>query len=463
MAELDDETLERVRRWCAEAGRQTAAAEIRAALTPLSWDELLHAKALLADPPPARPLGPAALADLARGTPPDVAAEREREGRYRAELEDRAPEAPDAEGAPAPPPGTRRGRRSGPRPPSPPVIHRRRDRPAPAPPASPAAPSFERLLDPPGRAVLERLVRKHGARRSFLLAELAVWRTAAGAAPADEELTALLEHHGLARSFAHRERDELLHALRAARGDRAGAAARVGLDRDAYDRALDRLGARADAERLRDERRAELRSRATLAERCRLLSAEPDRLADLGLLDELERELRERLPEHLRALRAAASSTPLAVAFARSVSLEVADAAALARRLGVELGAPEGSERPARTTRPVRPGRPPSPRSGPRPPRSGSGPRPPRSSTGPRSPRSSTGPRFPRSSTGPGLPRAAPGARPLPSRKEGRTAGPGREGRPPPRRPGPPRGDARPRPRPGAPRKPRRSGPRDRT
>src|SRR5512146_1007827 len=98
MPELDAELLERVARWCAEAGRSTVAAEIRRALAPLGWDELLAARALLADPPPARPLGPFALADLARGAPADVAAEREREGRYRREIEPEvAPEAPAPE------------------------------------------------------------------------------------------------------------------------------------------------------------------------------------------------------------------------------------------------------------------------------------------------------------------------------------------------------------------------------
>ncbi|HET9553667.1 MAG TPA: Fis family transcriptional regulator, partial [Anaeromyxobacteraceae bacterium] len=82
MTDLDAETVERVARWCAEAGRQTTAAEIRSALGALGWDELLAAKALLADPPPARPLGPYALADLARGVPADLAAERERSDRY---------------------------------------------------------------------------------------------------------------------------------------------------------------------------------------------------------------------------------------------------------------------------------------------------------------------------------------------------------------------------------------------
>src|SRR5512138_1606779 len=122
MAELDAETLERVARWCAEAGRQTGASEIRAALGSLGWDELLALRALLADPPPARPLGPYALADLARGAPADVAAEREREGRYRREPvpEDAAPAAGERKRAPR---GSKKTRR-----PAEIVVRRARDR-----------------------------------------------------------------------------------------------------------------------------------------------------------------------------------------------------------------------------------------------------------------------------------------------------------------------------------------------
>jgi hypothetical protein len=273
------------------------------------------------------------------------------------------------------------------------VIHRRRDRAEAPAPAAPPIPSFERLLDPPGRAVLERLVREHGARRAFLLRELAAWHTAHGGPPADEDLTALLEHHGLARAFAHRERDELLHALRAARGDRGAAAKQVGLDGEAFERALDRLGAAAEAERLREDRRAELRARPTIAERARLVAAEADRLADLGILEELERDLRDRLGEHLRALRAGAGTTPLRVAFARSVSLAVPDAVALALRLGVKLEDADtpGPRRTAKT-RPAGGGRP------------AQAPR--------RNVRASAPPRALRPGRGPG--RAAPGGAPRP-------------------------------------------------
>src|SRR5512140_1848775 len=80
MPDLDDELIARALQWCAAAGRPSSADQVRAALAPLSWDQLLAARALLADAPPARPLGPRALADLARGALPDVAAERERAG-----------------------------------------------------------------------------------------------------------------------------------------------------------------------------------------------------------------------------------------------------------------------------------------------------------------------------------------------------------------------------------------------
>ena len=343
MADLDDETLERVRRWCAEAGRQTGASEIRAALAPLAWDELLHLRALLVDPPPVRPLGPAALADLARGTPADVAAEREREGRYRPEIEAAAPAAPSR--------GASRARRAGARRPAPPVVRRKRDALPSAPPLSPALPPVDELRLPAGRAILEQAIRKHGARRSFLLAALSRWRRADGSAPEDSDLSALLDLHGLARAFAHRERDELLHALRASRGERAAAARAVGLAVDVYQAALERLGAGPEAERIRDERRAELRARATVAERSRLLAQEPERLADLGLLPEMESDLRARLPDHLRALRAGASGAALAGAFARSLALPEPEARALAARLGLDVGAAKADRRGPRAAR----------------------------------------------------------------------------------------------------------------
>ena len=289
-----------------------------------------------ADPPPAQPLGPHALADMARGTPADAAADREREARYPRE-EDDEPVAPPA---PAPPPrGKSAGRgRSKKAKAAGIVVHRARDRivalPAPPPPAPP---SLDDLRRDEGRAVLERFLRRHGGRRAAILAELrAGWRGPDAAVPSEADLAALLDLHGLARAFEHREHDELLHALRAAGGSRAAAAARLGLDEAGLDASLARLGATADAERIREERRSDLRAQATLSERVHLLLAQEERLRDLGLLAEFEADLRARVPEHLRALRA--GREPLAPALSRSLSLPFGALHALASRLGLALG-----------------------------------------------------------------------------------------------------------------------------
>jgi hypothetical protein len=347
MGDIDQALLDRAARWCAEAGRQTGAAEIRRALSGLSWDELLVARGILADPPPARPLGPFALADLARGAPPDLAAEREREGRYRSEeaAGETAAAEPAIRAQPAPP--GRAAPRRGRRPKGAGVVIRRVRDAAPSPaPAPRALPLVDDLLRPEGRAALERLIRTHGARRPALAAALAAgWRRGAGdSAPGDEDLSRLLDHHGLSRGFERRERDEILHALRAAGGVRATAAPALGLDPVGLDRALARLGAVADAERIREQRRADLRGRATLSERVRLLLGDEERLRDLGMLAEIEADLRARLPEHLRALRTL--GTPLTAALARSLSLSPAETRALAGRFGLDVG-PRAPPRPA--------------------------------------------------------------------------------------------------------------------
>jgi hypothetical protein len=204
-------------------------------------------------------------------------------------------------------------------------------------------PPLDELLRPEGRSVLERLVRKHGARRGALAAALAAsWSAPGGAAPREEDLARLLDHHGLGRAFERRERHDLLHALRVAGGVRTLAAERVGLAVDALDAALSRLGAQGDAERIREARRADLRGRATLSERVRLLLADEPRLRDLGLLAEFERDLRARLPEHLRALRG--GDAPVGIALARSLSITPAEARALAARFALSID----QARPAR-------------------------------------------------------------------------------------------------------------------
>ena len=68
----DDDLLARAAWWCAASGRPAAEEELRAALEPLSWDQLLAVKAVLADPPPPGFEGAAGLLRLARAGPAPV-------------------------------------------------------------------------------------------------------------------------------------------------------------------------------------------------------------------------------------------------------------------------------------------------------------------------------------------------------------------------------------------------------
>jgi hypothetical protein len=219
-----------------------------------------------------------------------------------------------------------------------PIIHRAGDRPRPIAPAPPIQAPLDELSTSEGRFTLERLVREHGARRGPLLEAMGHrWRRADGVAPDDEDLTRLLGEHGLSRAFARRERDEILHALRAAGGDRRRAAAATGLATpEALDTAVARLGATAQAESIREAARLEIRRRATLSERALLLLREEEHLRDLGLLPAIESDLAARLPEHLRALRASGAG-PLIAALSRSLSLRPADAQVLVQRLRLDV------------------------------------------------------------------------------------------------------------------------------
>jgi hypothetical protein len=220
-------------------------------------------------------------------------------------------------------------------------------------------PLVDDLLASEGRTVLERLIRQHGARRARIAAALANgWRRIDGTAPGEEELSRLLDLHGLARGFESRERDELLHALRAAAGLRTRAADAVGVTPAVFDTALERLGARGEANSIRAAHRDELRRRATLSERVRMLLGEAERLADLDLLAEMEADVRARLPQLVRALRPS-RAVPLGMALARSLAVESSDVDALVLRLGLDLGerrAPERAPSPSRD-RPPRPAR----------------------------------------------------------------------------------------------------------
>ncbi|HET7755365.1 MAG TPA: Fis family transcriptional regulator, partial [Anaeromyxobacteraceae bacterium] len=256
MAEIDDELMARVLQWCAEAGHPSSPAEVRDALSSLSWDALLAVRAVLADPPPTQPLGPAALADIARGTAPEIAAQRERDRAPGAPVgatgeEGAAPSAPPAARAPE----TKKARGKATRRIATVVIRRARDRREDDTPGDAPPPLLDDLFLSEGRAVLERWVRRHGARRARLVEELSAWRRPDGSPPGDDDLARLLDAHGLTRPFERREREEILHAVRASGGTLAGAAHALGISTDALAASTERVGIATEVERIRDERR----------------------------------------------------------------------------------------------------------------------------------------------------------------------------------------------------------------
>ena len=324
MPEIDREIIDRAMRWCAESGRPVHEDVVRHALGPLGWDALLAVKAILADPPPARDLSPSDLVALSRGGPPA------------------------ATGAPAPraarKAGTRAPRAS--RPVPGPRIRRARDRVEPSTPSPAAPPSIDLLYQEAGRAVLDRMVRQHGANRTAILAALAAGWSAGGGAPSSGDLDRLLAHHGLARGFAERERALLLHAFRKHGGVFLRVARELGTAPADLRAAVTRLELSGPVEAVREARRRVLDRKGTLADRARLVDEEEEALKDLGLLPRFEEDLRKRLPEQLRAL-SVGGRRPSAADLGRSLSLSRGAVDRLATRFSLPLRAapPERPER----------------------------------------------------------------------------------------------------------------------
>jgi hypothetical protein len=344
MPELDPEIVARALRWCAESGRPSSEAAVRAVLEPLRWDELLAVRAVLADPPPARGLGPEELVAAAR--PGGAAAAGA--GAPSAE-----PPAPRPAPERAEPAARRRGR-SATRRALGPNIRRAADRAGEPPPPEPVRLPLDDLYREEGRAELERMVRRLGANRIALLAELgATWLHGDGTPAGPDDLRDLLAHHRLARGFEERERALLLHQLRKAGGVRVRAARDLRWTVADLDAAVRRLGLGGPVSALREARGRALLGKATLAERARLLDEEVEALEDLGLARELEEDLRRRLPEHLRALGSGTARGSSRAALARSLSLsrEAVDRLEERLALGLPSAPPPRGDRPGRRER----------------------------------------------------------------------------------------------------------------
>ena len=338
--------------FCRRAGTPAAPRAVREALSTVSEADDFRVRAVTDAEPPVRPIGPFAVVDLARGTPADTAALRERSGYY-ALVEEllaladlhaapAAPFGPDAITSPptpapsvstAPGPGEERttsaGRGARSEPPTPTVAERiapRRRAQAPAPVAPRGrftqgelqrAP-LESLERPEGRATLESLLAQHGHRVALLRA-LGHGYTGRRGEPSAAELDELLARHGLLEGAEATERELLLSALSEHRGALGRVAWQLGLRGPELPALVSRLGLAPEVDRLREHFRREALTPPSWTARLDLLGRRKY-LEDLGLEREFEDRLRGDLGREIRALDAAGDDVPAALARRLSVS-----------------------------------------------------------------------------------------------------------------------------------------------
>jgi hypothetical protein len=339
--------------FCRRAGTPAAARAVREALSTVTEADDSRVRAVTDAEPPVRPLGPFAVIDLARGTPPDTAALRERSGYYAlveellalADLRATEPAPLPASAVPAPaeqspsaappqPPvqeaatSARGGRRSEPA--SPTVAERIAPRRRTAQPPEQPAPRgrftqgelqrapLEALEEPEGRATLESLLAQHG-HRTALLRTLAHGYTGSRGEPSATELDALLAHHGLLDAAEASERELLLAALSEHRGALGRVAWTLGLRGPELTALISRLGLGPEVDRLREHFRREVLTPPSWTVRLDLLGRRKY-LEDLGLDREFEDRLRGDLGREIRALDADGEDVPAALARRLSVS-----------------------------------------------------------------------------------------------------------------------------------------------
>jgi hypothetical protein len=326
--------------FCRRAGAPASPQAVRSALSALSEAEDFRVRLVTDAEPAARPLGPYAVVDLARGTPLDTAALRQRSGYYALveELlgltgsrqavpsgatgaEGSAETDPLARGDEARPLPAAAGHEPGPvdetaGAPEPSsrlstvperIAPRRRQSAAAEGPTQPRgrftqldsqpAP-FDELYRPEQRESLEGLLRQHGHRLALLRALAHGYAGPRGAEPTLSQLDAVLAHHGLLAQTEARERALVLAEVRQARGALGRVAWGLGLRPLELRALMDRLGLEVEVEELRERFRREALAPAHWTARLDLLGRRKY-LQDLGLEPGFTEALRRDLQTHL--------------------------------------------------------------------------------------------------------------------------------------------------------------------
>jgi hypothetical protein len=331
--------------FCRRAGAPASPRVVREALSAVAEADDFRVRAVTDAEPPVRPLGPFAVVDLARGTPADTAALRERSGYYAlveellavqdpalAQPSTPAP-APVTQVAPptvstearedVPPPPRASPRRTGRDDTHAPTVAeriapRRRAAQTPAAPRgrftqveAQRAP-LESLEGPDGRATLQTLLAQHGHRIALLRALTHGYAGRRGD-PSAPELDALLAHHGLLVAAQAGERDLLLEALSEHRGALGRVAWALGLRAPELGVLVSQLGLGPEVDRLRERFRREALTPSSWTARLDLLGRRKY-LEDLGVEREFEDRLRTDLGRELHALGTDKDDAPAALA-----------------------------------------------------------------------------------------------------------------------------------------------------
>ncbi|MGO9830542.1 MAG: hypothetical protein ACLPJH_10410 [Myxococcaceae bacterium] len=311
--------------FCRRAGAPAPPAEVRAALSTLAAEDDFRVRTLTDGEPPVRPLGPYAVVDVLRGTPPALAAQREACGYYRllkgfleappqgleTELAawptsgDTAAERATAGTLPSPGrPSEQRARalsvaeriaprrRAGGSKEASGTLPRGRFAQLPA-----EQPSLERL----SVAQLSDLLVQH-AHRPALLRALARGQAQGVSSQA---LDTALERAGLLEGAAQTERELVLSTLEEQRGSLGRAAWALGVRPSELSSWAGRLGLTAAVDRIRDRFRREALQPAHWTARLDLLGKRKY-LEDLGVSADFERSVTEDLRRALEATPGAA-------------------------------------------------------------------------------------------------------------------------------------------------------------
>jgi hypothetical protein len=328
--------------YCRRAGAPASPRAVREALSALPESDDFRVRAVTDAEPPVRPLGPFAVVDLARGTPPDTAGLRERSGYYALveemlllqDARDPAPAVPDTTpraetprspiGLPAsPPPAVSAAEALPERPAAPTVAERiaprRRTAQSPAEPRgrftqveTERAP-LETLGEPAGRNTLEQLLLQHAHRPALLRALAQGYVGQRGSDPTAAELDALLAEHGLIAAVEDSERGLILAALKEHRGALGRVAWALGLRGQEVESLVSRLGLAEEVGRLRERFRREALNPASWTARLDLLGRRKY-LEDLGVEREFHDRLRADLQRELQAPRGDGEDAPAGLA-----------------------------------------------------------------------------------------------------------------------------------------------------